>query len=159
MFKAFHNKLGENGQSSTVLSLLKDPQRVGSDGPISGSLSEVSARLVDIAGGDDVEVVSMYSVYPTEGGSLEFLAVELLPLRQAKQRISQINGGRGDAEVELNVLDRPDELEGSVGPVSQAITHLRGEVRNLFNRTGEDGRPLTVPSLLSQPARHPSPPE
>lgn len=162
MFKGLHNKLGENGRALTVLSLLEGRPYVGPE-DISGSLRDVSQRLRDIAGGDDTELVSMYSVYPNEAGSLEFLALELVPLRQAIQRINQINGGKEDAQTILRVLDRSDEEEGGVGdadpgglgPVNQAVIRLRETLQGLFNRAGENGRPLTVLSLLSEPARTP----
>jgi len=159
MFKGLHNKLGENGEALTLLSLLEGPDNSDSAaGPatrddISGSLRDVSERLREIAGGDDGELVSMYSVYPNEGGSIEFLALELVPLRQAIQRINQINGrgGRGDVRATLSVVDRQDELDDADGPASHAVARLRDVVRGLFNRAGEDGKPLTVLSLLSHP--------
>jgi hypothetical protein len=111
-----------------------------------------------MAGGNEAELVSMYSVYPNEGGSLEFLALELVPLRQAIQRINQINGaGSQDAQTVLSVVDRSDELEDTEGPVSQAFSHLRDALRNLFNRAGENGQSLTVLSLLSQPKKSGAP--
>jgi hypothetical protein len=121
---------------------------------VSGSLRDVSQRLRELAGGNETELVSMYSVYPNREGSLEFLALELVPLRQAIQRINQINGGNDDAQTVMNVLDRTDEeLEDSDRPVSQAMTHLRDAMRGLFNRAGESGQTLTVLSLLSEPAK------
>jgi hypothetical protein len=154
MFKGLHNKLGENGQALTVLSLLEGPEYVGSREELSGSLHDVSERLRAMAGGNDTELVSMYSVYPNEGGSLEFLALELVPLRQAIQRINQINGAGGDdAETVLSVVDRSDGLEDTEGPVGQAVSHLRDALRSLFNRAGENGQSLTVLSLLSQPVK------
>jgi hypothetical protein len=158
MFKGLHDKLGENGQALTVLSLLEGPEYAGSREDISGSLHDVNERLRAMAGGNDAELVSMYSVYPNEGGSLEFLALELVPLRQAIQRINQINGaGRDDATTVLSVVDRPDALEDTEGPVSQAFSHLRDALRNLFNRAGENGQALTVLSLLSQPVKGEAP--
>jgi hypothetical protein len=157
MFKGLHNKLGEHGQALTVLSLLEGPEYAGSREDISGSLHDVAERLRAMAGGNDAELVSMYSVYPNEGGSLEFLALELVPLRQAIARINQINGaGSDDAETLLSVVDRPDddvEDGDTEGSVSQAFSHLRDALRNLFNRAGENGQSLTVLSLLSQPVK------
>jgi hypothetical protein len=169
MFKGLHNKLGENGQALTVLSLLEGPEFAGSKEELSGSLSDVSQRLRELAGGDETELVSMYSVYPNDGGSLEFLALELVPLRLAIQRINEINGrGRGEqARTVLRVIDgndddgldqAEDELD-SDGPVSQAVTRLRDAMRGLFNRAGENGQPLTVLSLLSEPDQPPLPEE
>jgi hypothetical protein len=158
MFEGLHNKLGENGQALTVLSLLEGREYSGAE-DISGSLRDVSQRLRDIAGGDETELVSMYSVYPNQQGSLEFLALELVPLRQAIQRINQINGGRDDTQTVLRVLDGTDELDEaeSDGPKNHALTRLRDTMRSLFNRAGENGQPLTVLSLLSEPGqREPS---
>ncbi len=156
MFKGLHNKLGENGQALTVLSLLEGPPYAGSE-DIAGSLRDVSQRLRDIAGGDESELVSMYSVYPNQEGSLEFLALELVPLRQAIQRINQINGGSEDAPTVMRVIDRSDELEdaegdgdGHDGQADRAVTRLRDTMRGLFNRAGEHGQALTVLSLLSE---------
>jgi hypothetical protein len=158
MFKGLHDKLGENGQALTVLSLLEGPEYTGSREDVSGSLHDVSEHLRAMAGGDDAELVSMYSVYPNEVGSLEFLALELVPLRQAIQRINQINGaGRDDVTTVLSVVDRPDEREDAEGAVSQAFSHLRDALRNLFNRAGENGQSLTVLSLLSQPVKDAAP--
>jgi hypothetical protein len=155
MFKGLHNKLGENGQALTVLSLLEGPAYAGSREDVSGSLHDVSERLRAMAGGNDAELVSMYSVYPNEGGSLEFLALELVPLRQAIQRINQINGaGSDDAATVLSVVESPDDgLDESEEPVNQTFSHLRDALRNLFNRAGENGQSLTVLSLLSQPVK------
>ncbi len=174
MFKELHNKLGEKGQALTVLSLLEGPDFVGSE-DLSGSLRDVTQRLRDMAGGDEAELVSMYSVYPNEGGSLEFLALELVPLRQAIQRINQINGGSDDTRTVLRVLDGSEEEQeweasenagpgagsGSEGdgPVGQAMIHLRDAMRSLFNRAGERGETLTVLSLLSEPNPEHSPEE
>jgi hypothetical protein len=105
----------------------------------------------------------MYSVYPNYGGTLEFLALELVPLGLAIQRINEINGrGRGEhSRTVLRVIDGSDDegldnaegdLEGD-GPVSQAVTRLRDAMRGLFNRAGENGRPLTVLSLQSDPSQ------
>jgi hypothetical protein len=155
MFKGLHNKLGENGQALTVLSLLEGPAYAGSREDISGSLHDVAERLRAMAGGNDAELVSMYSVYPNEGGSLEFLALELVPLRQAIQRINQINGAGGDdAATVLSVVDGSDDgLDEPEETVSQPFSHLRDALRNLFNRAGENGQSLTVLSLLSQPVK------
>jgi hypothetical protein len=152
VFKGLHNRLGENGEALTVLSLLEGPPFVGSRDDVSGRLSDVSERLRQMAGGNDTELVNMYSVYPGTGGALEFLALELVPLRQAIQRLNEINGRSGDVETVLSFLDAPDEAEDSDGPPSGAITRLRDAMRGLFNRAGENGQPLTVLSLLSQPA-------
>jgi hypothetical protein len=152
VFKELHNKLGESGQALTVLSLLEGPEYAGPREAVSGSWGDVGQRLRDMAGGNDAELVSMYSVYPSEGGSLEFLALELVPLRQAIQRINQINGGSDDAPTVLSVVDRADELNEADGPLSLAVTHLRDALRGLFNRAGENGQSLTVLSLLSHPA-------
>jgi hypothetical protein len=161
MFKELQNRLGENGQALTVLSLLEGPEFVGSREELSGSLSDVSQRLRDMAGGNDTELVSMYSVYPNESGSLEFLALELVPLRQAIERINQINGrGAGaKAQTHLRVVDRADELadSGADGPVSGAVTRLRDAMSSLFNRAGENGQPMTVLSLLSESTEDPTP--
>jgi hypothetical protein len=153
MFKELHNMLGEKGQALTVLSLLEGPDYVASGETVSGSLRDVSDRLRQMAGGDDTELVSMYSVYPNEGGALEFLALELVPLRQAIQRINEINGrgGNGDVPTVLSVLDRQDELDDSDGAGPGAIGRLRDALRSLFNRAGENGQSLTVLSLLSEP--------
>jgi hypothetical protein len=159
MFKDWHNKLGEDGEALTLLSLLEGPPYEGSREEITGSLGDVSQRLRDLAGGDDVKLVNMYSIYPNAGGSLEFLALELVPLRQAIDRIQQINGGRADAPTVLSVVDQSDELEASNGPVSQAFTHLSDALHALFNRAGEDGQPLTVLSLLSHPGKGSAPDE
>jgi hypothetical protein len=173
MFRELHNKLGENGQALTVLSLLHGPPLAGPEsGDISGSLRDVSQRLRDLAGGDETELVNMYSVYPNDGGSLEFLALELVPLGQAIQRINQLNGGRDDAPTVLSVVDQSDQdsddgapdgpadgvggVDGADGPHragSQALTRLREAIRGLFNRAGENGQPLTVLSLLSEPTK------
>jgi hypothetical protein len=155
MFKGLHNKLGESGQALTVLSLLEGPAYAGSREDISGSLHDVSERLRALAGGNDAELVNMYSVYPNEGGSLEFLALELVPLRQAIQRINQINGaGSEDADTVLSVVDGSDDgLDDAEETVSQPFSHLRDALRNLFNRAGENGQSLTVLSLLSQPVK------
>jgi hypothetical protein len=153
MFKELHNKLGEKGQALTVLSLLEGPDYVAAGETVSGSLRDVSERLRQMTGGNDTELVSMYSVYPSEGGSLEFLALELVPLRQAIQRINEINGrgGNGDVRTVLSVLDRQDELDDSDGAGPSAIGRLRDTLRSLFNRAGENGQSLTVLSLLSEP--------
>jgi len=155
MFKGLHNKLGENGQALTVLSLLEGPAYDGSREEISGSLRDVSEHLRAMAGGNDAELVNMYSVYPNEGGSLEFLALELVPLRQAIQRINQINGaGNDDAATVLSVVDESDDgPDDGEETVSQPFSHLRDALRNLFNRAGENGQSLTVLSLLSQPVK------
>jgi hypothetical protein len=159
MFKGLHNKLGENGRALTVLSLLEGRPYMGPE-DISGSLRDVSQHLRDIAGGDENELVSMYSVYPNQEGSLEFLALELVPLRQAIQRINQINGGSEDAPTVLRVVDGSDALEDAEaeGAMSQAMTRLRETMRGLFNRAGENGQPLTVLSLLSEAhsSKHPA---
>ena len=157
MFKGLHNKLGENGEALTVLSLLEGPAFAGSKDDVSGRLSDVGARLRQMAGGNESELVNMYSVYPGGGGSLEFLALELVPLRQAIQRINEINGRSGDVEVVLSFLDAPDEIEDADGSPSNAITRLRDAMRGLFNRAGENGQPLTVLSLLSRPDGAPDP--
>jgi hypothetical protein len=167
MFKELHNRLGENGQALTVLSLLQGPALVGAESDdISGSLRDVSQRLRDLAGGDETELVSMYSVYQNDGGSLEFLALELVPLNPALQRISQLNGGSEDAPTVLSVVEQSDAssedqngdggAEGASRPVSQAMTRLREAIQGLFNRAGENGQPLTVLSLLSQPTKGPT---
>jgi hypothetical protein len=174
MFKELHNKLGEKGQALTVLSLLEGPAFVGS-ADISGSLHDVSQRIRDLAGGDEAELVNMYSVYPNEGGSLEFLALELVPLRQAIQRINQINGGSDDSQTVMRVVDRSEESEdweaseeaglmagpdsAGDGTVGQAMSHLRDAMRSLFNRAGERGEALTVLSLLSEPVPRQRPQE
>ena len=74
MFKGLHNKLGENGEALTLLSLQESPDHPKASEEISGNLRDVNERLCEMAGGDDTEV-NMYSVYPNEGGSLEFLAL------------------------------------------------------------------------------------
>jgi hypothetical protein len=155
MFKGLHNKLGEHGQSLTVLSLLEGPPSAGTKEEVSGSLRDVSEHLRALAGGNDAELVNMYSVYPGQEGALEFLALELVPLRQAIQRINQINGD-GNAETVLSVVDRNEELEEADGPVSLALGHLRDALHGLFNRAGENGQSLTVLSLLAAPPHDPS---
>jgi hypothetical protein len=171
MLKGLHNRLGENGQALTVLSLLEGPEFVGPREDVSGSLSEVSLRLREMAGGNDTELVSMFSVYPNENGSLEFLALERVPLAQAISRINEINGrgSGGGAHTLLRVVDRADaddDTEGSDdglddgladGHVNQAVARLRDALRGLFNRAGENGQPLTVLSLLSGPDGAPKP--
>jgi hypothetical protein len=157
MLKGLHNRLGENGRALTVLSLLEGPEFVGPREDVSGSLTEVSRHLREMAGGNDTELVSMYSVYPNESGALEFLALERVPLAQALARINEINGrGRGGGHTLLQVVDRADDdaddsndAEGD-GPTNQAISRLRDVLRGLFNRAGENGQPLTVLSLLSE---------
>jgi hypothetical protein len=159
MLKGLHNRLGENGQALTVLSLLEGPEFAGPREDVSGSLSEVSERLREMAGGTDTELVSMYSVYPNESGTLEFMALERVPLAQALARINEINGqGRGGGHTLLQVVDGADDDaddspdDGSAdGPTNQALSRLRDALRGLFNRAGENGRPLTVLSLLSEP--------
>ncbi len=154
MFKKLHHKLDENGAALTVLGLPDDPEDFWSTDDVSGSLGDVGQRMRDMAGGNDTQLVSMYSVYPGPGGPLEFLAVELLPLRQAIQRLSQINGG-DDVPAELTVLDRAEEAEDADGGSGPAFAHLREAVHRLFNRA--DGRPLTVLGLLSHPRQRAAP--
>jgi hypothetical protein len=164
MLKDLHNRLGENGEALTLLSLLDGPEFEGADEPITGTLREISERLRVMAGGDDTRVVSMYSLYPGDNGSLEFLALELLPLRQAIEQINQINRGASDAPTVMRVigLDEDDAVdsesdesaaaEDGAGAVGHAVASLRDALSGLFHRAGENGQALTVLSLLSQPA-------
>ena len=97
----------------------------------------------------------MYSVYPNQEGSLEFLALELVPLRQAIQRINQINGGRDNTQSVLRVLDGTDELEEAEGdgPKNHALTRLaRHHAQPLQSRRGERTTPHRVePTVRAGP--------
>jgi hypothetical protein len=148
MFKEFHNRLGENGVSLTVLSLLKPHPELDGSESASGDLRTVSQQLLDAAGDD--ELVDMYSVYPSAGGSLEFLALELVPLRQAIEQLRR--NANENASTELRVINPEDEIDDGPGAVNQAMTRLREALHQLFNRAGEHGQQLTVLSLLSEPA-------
>ena len=150
MFKELHNRLGENGTSLTVLSLLKrHPELDGTD-LAHGDLQTISQQLLDSAGDD--EVVDMYSVYPTPGGSLEFLALELVPLRQAIEELRR--NAKDHSTTELRIVDPGELVDEQPGAVSSAMSHLRDALRQLFNRAGENGQELTVLSLLSEPVTH-----
>ena len=147
MFKQFHNRLGENGVSLTVLSLLRPhPDLDGSAS--SGDLRSVSQRLLEMAGED--ELVDMYSVYPDAGGALEFQALELVPLHEAIEQLRRI--GIENASTELRIFSPGDELDEQPGSVNQALVRFRDALRQLFNRAGENGQELTLLSLLSEPA-------
>jgi hypothetical protein len=151
MFKKLHHKPDEDDAALTVLGVPDDLEQFWSADEVSGSLGDVGQRVRDMAGANDTTLVSMYSVYPGPGGPLEFLAVELLPLRQAIQRLNQIHGG-DDAPAELSVLEGSEELEDDEDGASPAFGHLREAVHRLFNR--DDGQKLTVLGLLSHPRRH-----
>jgi hypothetical protein len=154
MFKKLHHKLDEDDAALTVLGVPDDLEQFWSADEVSGSLGDVGQRVRDMAGGNDTTLVSMYSVYPGPGGPLEFLAVELLPLRQAIQRLNQIHGG-DDAPAELSVLEGSEEMEDAEEGASPAFAHLREAVHRLFNR--DEGQKLTVLGLLSHPRRHAPP--
>jgi hypothetical protein len=152
MPKRLHKRLGENGESLTILSLLGHPAGISADEEIEGDLGTVSERLRFLAG-NDTELVNMYSVYPNDKGSLEFLSLELVPLGQAIERMREIPGNQNGRRTVLSVLDpSDDEDDADVGDVSGgAFAHLRDTLRGLFNRAGENGQPLTLLSLLSAP--------
>jgi hypothetical protein len=133
MFKKLHHKLDENGGALTALGVDGDLEEFWSTDEVNGSLGDVGDRVRDMAGGIDTRPVSMYSVYPGPGGPLEFLALELLPLRRAIQRLNQISGG-DDVPAELSVLDRFEEMEDDDGSGSPALAHLRDAVHRLFTR-------------------------
>jgi hypothetical protein len=154
MSKRWHNRLGENGESLTILNLLNHPNGLQPDEEMEGDLTEVSERLRILAG-DDTEMVNMYSVYPNDGGSLEFLAVELVPLRQAIERMRQLAGNQGGRRTVLSVLDPSSGEDGDESDMISvgAFAHLRDTLRGLFNRAGENGQPLTLLSLLSAPTK------
>jgi hypothetical protein len=154
MSKRLHNRLGENGESLTILNLLKHPKGLRADEEMEGDLTEVSERLRVLAG-DDTEMVNMYSVYPNDRGSLEFLAVELVPLRQAIERMRELPGNQAGRRTVLSVLDPSSDGDVDESDVISggAFAHLRDTLRGLFNRAGENGQPLTLLSLLSAPAK------
>jgi hypothetical protein len=97
----------------------------------------------------------MYSVYPNDRGSLEFLAVELVPLRQAIERMRELPGNQAGRRTVLSVLDPSSDGDVDESDVISggAFAHLRDTLRGLFNRAGENGQPLTLLSLLSAPAK------
>jgi hypothetical protein len=138
MFKKLHHKLEEDDAAVTVLGVPDDLEHFWSADEVSGNAGDVGQRVRDMAGGDDTELESMYSVYPGPGGPLEFLAVELLPLRQAIQRHNQIHVGEY-APTELRVLEGPDEMEDVEEGVSPPFAHLRQAVHRLFHRA--EGQP------------------
>jgi hypothetical protein len=151
VLKGLHNRLGESGESLTVLSLLKP---LGDDAPLNdteGDFLEITERLRTLAG-DDAEVVDMYSVYPNEGGSLEFLALELVPLRQAIEELRRNARSDDRGRAVLRKVRSSDEIDEPEEPGNQALGHLREAIRKLFNRAGENGEQLTVLSLLSKPS-------
>ena len=97
MFNKWHHKPGQDGGALTVPSLPDDLEEFWSAEDVTGSLGDVGQRVRDTAVGDDTGLVSMYSVHPSAGGSLEVLAIELVPLRQAIQR-RQPDGRRPPAK-------------------------------------------------------------
>jgi hypothetical protein len=149
MPKRLHKALGENGESLTVISLLNEPTNFNADEELEGDFDDITQRLRDLTG-DDTEVVNMYSVYPNTGGSLEFLSLELIPLRQAIERMHQLPGNEASRRTVLSVLDPSDDVD-DVPSGGGALAHLRDALRGLFNRAGENGQPLTLLSLLSEP--------
>jgi hypothetical protein len=151
MSKRLHQVLGEHGESLTVLSLLSRPPGLDADEEFEGDLSVISQRVRDLAG-DDAQAVNMYSVYHGDSGALEFLSLEQVPLRQAMARLGQFPGLESGHRTVLSVLDPSnDEGEQWDGPTGGAFAHLRDALRSLFNRAGENGQPLTLLSLLSEP--------
>ncbi|HEX3794726.1 MAG TPA: hypothetical protein VHV57_09525 [Acidimicrobiales bacterium] len=150
MAKRLYKGLGEKGESLTILSLLRPPAGLNDDEELEGDLTDISQRLRDLTG-DDSEMVNMYSVYPNEGGSLEFLSLELVPLRQAIERMQQLPGNQNGRRTVLSVLDPSSDGDDSEESAGGAFTHLRDALRGLFNRAGENGQPLTLLSLLSEP--------
>jgi hypothetical protein len=98
MFKRSHHKVYEDDGALNVLGGPVDLEHFWSADESSARLGGTGQRERDTAGGDDTELVPTHPVYPGPGGSLEFLAVELLPLRQAIQRLNQTDGGDDSPE-------------------------------------------------------------
>jgi hypothetical protein len=158
VLKGLHNLLGEHGESLTLLSLLKPMDSAVPLGETEGDLNEISSRLLQLAG-DESEVVDMYSVVPNEGGSLEFLSLELIPLRQAIEEMRRYAGDNEETVNVLSVVDPSEQIEDQPGTVNQALSHLRDALRALFNKAGESGQHLTVLSVLSRPSKKADPEE
>ena len=150
MGKGLHNRLGEHGESLTVLSLLQPLPGLNPDEDTEGDLTDISQRLRELAG-SDTDIVNMYSVYPNGGGSLEFLSLELVPLHEALERMQQLSGEQPGRRNVLSVLNPAEDMDESGGPISGALAHLRDALRRLFNVAGENGQPLTLLSVLSEP--------
>jgi hypothetical protein len=73
-------------------------------------------------------------------------------LGQAIERMRQIPGNQNGRRTVLSVLNPSDDDDEDWNePPSGAFSHLRDTLRGLFNRAGENGQPLTLLGLLSQP--------
>jgi hypothetical protein len=152
VFKGLHNRLGEDGETLTVLSLVSPAGSAETVSDVEGSVDDISQHLRHLAGDDDL--VDMYSVVPVAGGtSLEFLALELVPLRQAIEELRRITGDGDTKMSRFNVAEEAEDADAQSGAVSQAVTRLKDALRSLHNRAGEDGQQLTLLSLLSHPSR------
>jgi hypothetical protein len=163
----WHNKLGEDGQRLTVLSLLP---RSGLDrGPPESwgelSLDQAVGEILRI-GGENGAARAVLSVTVQDDGEADFTSEENVALRDLADRLYGVFGRDGQAPTVLRLL-RPDDdvLGGTDGPardvshersdegVLAAVRRLREAVHRLFGGSAEEGIPPTVLSLLVGPRR------
>ena len=163
----WHNKLGEDGQRLTVLSLLP---RSGLDrGPPESwgelSLDEAVGEILRI-GGENGAARAVLSVTVQDDGEADFTSEENVALRDLADHLYGVFGGDGQAPTVLRLL-RPDDdvlggADGPAGDVSHdrsdegalaAVRRLREAVHRLFGGSAEEGIPPTVLSLLVGPRR------
>lgn len=167
---SWHNRLGENGQRLTILSVL--PRDPSVDEALRAanelSLRQAIDELFRIAGEDGRADVLMLSA--SEGADhLDTVIEEQISLRDLADRLYAAFGEDGLARSALRVLgpdDDPLALLGmseessadddkDSGPLA-AIRRFREAVYRLFGGSAEQGVPPTVLSLLVD---HPAAPE
>jgi hypothetical protein len=161
----WHNKLGEDGQRLTILSLLPRAGLDRAQPEVGGkfSLHQAVEEIFRI-GGEDGRARAVLSVTVQNHGEPEFTSEENVALRDLADRLYGAFGPDGQIPTVLRLLGPDDELlaapdggdpgenggrlgEGALG----ALRRFREAVHRLFGGSAEQGVPPTVLSLLVGP--------
>jgi hypothetical protein len=163
MVSTWHNRLGENGQRLTILSVLPRTPLTPAELQVANELSlrEAIDELFRIAGEDGRARVIMLDV-ASQGEEPVFLTEEDVSLRDLAEGLYGSFGNDGQSTTVLRVLGPDDDPLGGLGPAEAgspadgdtgrgplaALRRFREAVHRLFGGSADAGIPPTVLSLL-----------